>query len=304
VSGRLFIIAGPAGAGKNRLMSHVMAHDIARQLPTATTRAMRPGEQEGREHLFVTHAEFERMIAANEMLEWQPVHDKLYGIHRPTLDRLLAEGGALIADIDIKGAQAARAALGDQVVIIFVQAPAIASLIDRMRMRGESTAAIGLRLLRVREELAFAQHADAVITNDDVGHAAEKLLAIVRTVLADGRASAFCDPLVHYDYALHAQAIITEGGRMLARRRAPDYPIAACEDDEQPAAAAHRAAVRDLRMLTHLIPPQPISEYCPPAVIDHRLDAAGKEIVTYSYFMPLAQPCDAPDGWYWIGECP
>jgi guanylate kinase len=304
VSGRLFIIAGPAGAGKNRLMSHIMAQGIAHQLPTATTRAMRPGEQEGREHLFVSRAEFERMIAADELLEWQPVHDNLYGIHRPTLERLLSDGTALIADIDIKGAQAARAALGEQVVIVFVQAPNISALIDRMRIRGESTAAIGLRLLRVREELAFAAQADAVLTNDDADHAADKLTSIVRAVLAEGRASAFCDPLIQYEYALYGQAVVTHEGQMLARRRAPDYPVAPCDGDEQPATAARRALLHDLPGLAQHITPAGQDGYCPPVIIDHRQDAAGTEIVTYSYLFPLSEPCDAPEGWSWIGGCP
>ncbi len=300
MTGRLFIIAGPAGAGKNRLMGHVLRAGIARQLPTATTRAIRPGEQEGREHLYVSRAEFERMIAAEELLEWQPVHDNLYGIHRPTLEHALAAGESIIADIDIKGAQAARAVFGRRVVIVFVQTPTIADLIDRMRIRGETTASIGLRLLRVGDEIAFAAQADAVITNETADLAADKLVTIVRAVLADANAGAYCDEPIAYRYALHAQALVIHHGCVLTRRRAPEYPVTDCAVGEQPGAAARRALASDLSAIADsLTANADASLYRAPAAIDHRRDADGVEVITYSYIVPLSDAFPAPDGWTW-----
>ena len=73
--GLLFILVAPAGAGKNTLMNVAKAHiEGVNQLPTATTRAIREGEVQGREHLYLSHDEFRRMIAAGDLLEWQEVH--------------------------------------------------------------------------------------------------------------------------------------------------------------------------------------------------------------------------------------
>lgn len=302
-TGMLFIIAGPAGAGKNRLMKHVIEQGLARQLPTATTRSIRPGETEGREHLFVSNAEFESMIARGDLLEWQKVHDNMYGMHRPTLEAALDAGETIISDIDIYGANAARAALPKNVVVIFVQTPTIADLIDRMRIRGETTASIGLRLLRVSAEIEYAKECDAVITNDHIERAAEKLVTIVRAVLHDGRASAACDELITYRYNLHAQAIPVHEGAALVKRRAPEYPVVTFKEVEQPASAARRALLTTLPHIT-LAPEADPSVYRAPAVIDHRYDDTGMEIITYTYFVPVSERITPDEGWTWTSITP
>lgn len=301
--GMFFIIAGPAGAGKNSLMRHVIESGTARQLPTVTTRPMRPGEKEGRDHLFVNHDEFQRMIKVGELLEWQKVHDNLYGMHRPTLEAALEAGEAIISDIDINGAQAAREAIPNNVSVIFLQTPTISDLIDRMRIRGESTASVGLRLLRVGKEIDYAKSCDAIITNDNVERASEKLLAIVRSVLADGNANAFCDELITYRYQIGAQAILVCEGEALSKNRGVEYPFAVCAPDEQPANAARR-------ILTETFPDIVIpghhdaSMYRPPAVIDYRESAEGVEIVIYSYVVPIQEKFAPPEGWRWISITP
>lgn len=299
MTGRLFIIAGPAGAGKNRLMATVMEHGLVRQLATATTRAIRPGEEQGREHLFVSRAEFDRMIAEGELLEWQAVHDNLYGIHQPTLEAALQAGTSLIADIDIRGARAARAALGQRAVVIFVQAPTMGTLIDRMRLRGETTASLGLRLLRVEEEMAFMAEADALIVNDDADNASNKLEAIIRAVQADGAATPYCDEPVAVRYKLCSQVIIMAEGYVLSRRRAPEYPYTACLPGEQPVAAARRALADSFPALaTNLTQADPAA-YRAPLVIDYRRDPEGIDIVTYSYGLSLPARFAPQDGWFW-----
>lgn len=302
-NGTFFVIAGPAGAGKNSLMQRVIESGVARQLATATTRPMRSYEQQGREHMFVSRAEFERMIAAGELLEFQRVHDNYYGIHRPSLENAMNAGETIMSDIDINGAEAARKALPDNVVVIFVQAPTIADLIDRMRIRGESIASIGLRLLRVGSEIEYAERSDAVITNDKVENAAEKLLTIVQAVQSGGRNSAYCDSVITYRYKLFAQAIPFYAGEALCRKHAPDYPVAEFAAPEQPASAARRA-LRDALPAITLPPEVDPSAYRAPAVIDHRVDDSNCEIVTYSYFVPLESRIAAPEGWTWQPVAP
>ncbi|MBK8026380.1 MAG: hypothetical protein IPK19_34580 [Chloroflexi bacterium] len=297
-TGTLFIIAGPAGAGKNRLMKAVLELGLARQLPTATTRPMRPGEAQGREHLFVSKSEFERMLKDGELLEWQKIHDSYYGMHRPSLEAALNAGENLIADIDMYGARAVSKALPDNVVSIFIQTPTIADLIDRMRIRGETTASIALRLLRVGAELEFARESHAVITSDHVDHASDKLVTIIKAVLDGGRDQATCDSIITYRYTLHAQAVPVFGGTALARHRAPEYPLAVCVQDEQPARAARRAIQEALPTIP-LPPETDPEEFRAPMTMAHRHDEDGVEIVTYTYLVPLMEQIDAPEGWNW-----
>ncbi len=295
-NGMLIIVVGPAGAGKNSLMKHVIDNGAARQLPTATTRSMRPGEEHGREHLFVTKDEFQRMIVQDELVEYQQVHDNLYGMHRPTLEAALERGETIIADIDIRGADSARQIFSDNVVIVFVQPPSIGDLIDRMRVRGETVASIGLRLLRIGIEFDYAQRSDYVITNDDVGRASDKMLAIVGTVARGHRDAVTSDAPIPYHYTLHAQTLPIAGHEILVRKRAPEYPITACQPGEQPAAAARRALCETLKIQNPA--PTDDSEYRAPAVIDYRC-ADGVEIVTYSYLTFLDEKIAAPEGWHW-----
>lgn len=178
--GLLFVIVGPAGAGKNALMNSVLNRfpDL-RQLPTATTRRMRPGEQQGREHLFVNDTEFQRMVASNELLENQLVHEHFYGVPRKLVEQSLMDEHDLIADIDVLGATTLRSNYHDQTVLIFLQPPSIAVLRQRMEKRGESEAEIETRMKRVPMEMAYAPQCDYLITNDEVNKASETLYGII-----------------------------------------------------------------------------------------------------------------------------
>jgi guanylate kinase len=178
--GLLFVIVGPAGVGKNALMNTVLHRftDL-HQLPTATTRAIRPGEQQGREHMFVSVGEFQRMIAADELVEHQVVHENYYGVPRKTVEQAIAVEDDLIADIDVLGATALRSNYSDHTVLIFLQPPSIDELRHRMEKRGESPAEIEKRMRRVEMELAYAPECDYLITNDEMDKAGETLYGIV-----------------------------------------------------------------------------------------------------------------------------
>lgn len=178
--GLLFVMVAPAGAGKNTLMNEVMARvDGLSQLATATTRPMRAGEQQGREHFFVSPDEFQRMIDDGDLLEYQVVHANLYGVLRVPVEQMIAAEQDKMADIDIKGAAALRAAYPDNTVLIFIQPPSRDALIERMHKRGESDDEIEKRLERVDMELNYAPECDYLILNDDVEHAADVLKAII-----------------------------------------------------------------------------------------------------------------------------
>lgn len=174
--GLLFVLIGPPGAGKNALMNDALARDgQLRQLATATTRAIRPTEQQGREHLFTDTATFNTMIDSGALLEWQQVHGNLYGIPRRILEDAFANGQDLTADIDVLGATYIRSLYPNNVVLIFIAPPEIAALETRMRTRGETETEIGTRMKRVTMEMTYAPLCDYIIINDDLQQAAAKL---------------------------------------------------------------------------------------------------------------------------------
>ncbi len=178
--GLLFVLVGPPGVGKNALMQEVLPRvpDL-RQLPTATTRPIRPTEQPGREHLFVSEAEFKRMQSSGELVESQVVHQHWYGVPRTTVENAIHDGQDLIADIEVLGATILKSAYPDNVILIFVQPKSPEVLIERMRARGEAEAQIELRMQRVPMEMSYAVQCDYLITNDLIGPASELLYAIV-----------------------------------------------------------------------------------------------------------------------------
>ena len=183
--GLLFVLVGPAGVGKNAIMHYTLkAVSRLRQMPTATTRAPREGEQEGREHWFVSMETFQRMVANNALIEHQEVYPgKFYGTPRQQIEAaLLQEHQWLIADIDIAGAANLRKAFPHSVVLVFIEPPDLATLDSRMHARGQATEEeIKIRLARAPHELEFAAQCDYRILNVNLESAAGQLIDIVRT---------------------------------------------------------------------------------------------------------------------------
>ncbi|MBI1280300.1 MAG: hypothetical protein GC179_19395 [Anaerolineaceae bacterium] len=160
--GLLFVMVGPAGAGKNAIMNEVLQQlpDL-HQVPTATTRPIRNTEKQGREHQFVSEAEFRQL----DLIESQVVHNHLYGTPRVTIENAMHEGRDLIADIDVLGATKLHHSYPNNTVLVFVQPPSVDELIKRMGIRGETQAEIDTRLKRVEMEMEYAPQCDYLITN-------------------------------------------------------------------------------------------------------------------------------------------
>lgn len=174
--GIIFTLVGPGGAGKNTLMKRVLPEiDNLQQLATATTRDMRPEEQNGREHLFISRDMFNRWIEEDRLLEYQEVHPgKFYGVPREPLEDALREGRNLIADIEIAGARAIAEAYPLNTVLVFIAAP-LDALEQRMRDRGESEDGVLNRMNRAKSEMDFAPQCHEYILNEDQEIAAKQL---------------------------------------------------------------------------------------------------------------------------------
>lgn len=306
--GLLFILVAPAGAGKNALMNRVMSRvDGLRQLPTATTREIRPTEQQGREHLFVSQAEFKRMLENDELLEHQKVHRNYYGIPRSTVEAAMDAGEDLIADVDYLGAEYTRSQYPDNVILIFVQPPSVQTLIERMRERGDKEAEICRRLLRVPAELAFAPQCDYLIFNEDIDEAAEILYGIViaaRSAREVSRLRAAPDHKRHAFQSVSA-AIVVHEDQIAWGPQAPFLPYASIGQDEAPHSAALRAVreqfgqTLEADRLVSLTSTGP--EMIPPASVDFMESADGQQVVLL-YICRADSRFDLPPGWAWLPQ--
>ncbi|GAM99686.1 guanylate kinase [alpha proteobacterium U9-1i] len=183
--GLMFVLSSPSGAGKSTLARRLLLDEPTMSLSvSATTRAPRPSEQEGREYYFVDRPKFEAMAAAGELLEWAVVFDNFYGTPRAKVEEKLAAGNDVLFDVDWQGARALRAAAPDDVVGVFILPPSTAELERRLKARAEDAPdVISRRMARSADEIGHWKEYDYVIVNYDV----EDSLARIRTILGAER---------------------------------------------------------------------------------------------------------------------
>jgi len=180
MSGNLYIVSAPSGAGKTSLVAALLDSDPhVRKSVSFTTRAPRAGEVNGREYNFVGIAEFEAMRAKGEFVESALVHGNYYGTSHQWMGSRLAEGQDILLEIDWQGAaQVRRVHAG--AVGIFIVPPSYEVLLSRLNSRGTDTPdVIAQRLQNAREEIAHLVDFDYVIINQDFDLAAQDLAAIV-----------------------------------------------------------------------------------------------------------------------------
>jgi guanylate kinase len=167
--GLMLVISSPSGAGKTSLSRRLVADHADLELSvSATTRAPRRGEADGREYHFVTPERFEAMVAADAFLEWAEVHENRYGSPKAPVMETLADGRDVLFDIDWQGAMAIAAAASGDVVRVFILPPTMADLARRLHARAQDADDVILRRLgRSYGEIAMWGEYDYVIVNDD-----------------------------------------------------------------------------------------------------------------------------------------
>jgi guanylate kinase len=180
-SGTLFIVAAPSGAGKTTLVGRLLADDPQVQHSISyTTRAPRPGEQNGREYHFIDGQQFLAMRERGEFAEWAEVHDNFYGTSRLWLEQRMREGCDMMLEIDWQGAQQMRRQF-PEAVGIFILPPSVAELENRLRLRGaDSEDVIARRVAAALGEMRHVGEFDFVIINKDLDVALGELKAAVR----------------------------------------------------------------------------------------------------------------------------
>jgi guanylate kinase len=179
-AGTLLVVSAPSGAGKTTIVER-LAERVPRLVVSRsyTSRAIRPAETAGVDYNFIERAEFERMIAGDEFLEWADVFGSLYGTRAADTDRLLAAGDDVVLVIDVQGARQVRARRPG-VVSVFVLPPSFDVLERRLRGRSQDPEeAIARRLATARAEVGRVVDYDYVVVNDEVEACVDRLRAIV-----------------------------------------------------------------------------------------------------------------------------
>ncbi|MEO7064136.1 MAG: guanylate kinase [Dokdonella sp.] len=216
MSGTLFIVAAPSGAGKTSLVHALLEREPAISLSVSyTSRLPRPGEVDGRHYHFVSRDIFERMAAVDAFYEYANVHGDLKGTARTAVEPLLAQGRDVLLEIDWQGAQQIRAKLAQRngapggtatdAISVFILPPSRAELERRLRTRASDNAeAIARRLRDSRQEIAHASDFDFIVVNDQFADALADLRAIVqcqrlRQKAQLGRHAALIDDLLKAD---------------------------------------------------------------------------------------------------------
>jgi guanylate kinase len=180
--GLLIILSSPSGAGKSTLARRLMSWDPSLKFSvSATTRAPRTGEEDGREYFFKTRAEFQEMVDNGEMLEHAEVFGNFYGTPKAPVETAMNAGRDTLFDIDWQGGQQIRnSALGKDVVSIFILPPSIAELETRLQTRAQDSAeVIAGRMAKSQAEISHWAEYDYVLVNRDLDRAENDLRTIL-----------------------------------------------------------------------------------------------------------------------------
>ena len=179
---RLVVLAGPTAVGKGTVAARVQQdHPEIHLSVSATTRPPRPGEVDGEHYFFVDDAEFDRLVAENELLEHATVHNRYrYGTPRRPIERALASGRTVLLEIDLQGARQVRAA-EPSATLVFLLPPSWDELVHRLVGRGtEGDEERARRLRTAKRELAAQSEFDFHVVNEDVASAAREVVELVQ----------------------------------------------------------------------------------------------------------------------------
>ena len=183
---KMIIISAPSGAGKTTIVKHLL-----RQFPelgfsvSATSRAIREGELNGREYYFMSAEEFRLMIENNKLLEWQEVYPgSYYGTQVSEIERIASNGQFPVFDVDVVGGLNIKKMFGDNALAVFIRPPSFEILESRLRSRAtDSEESLQKRLSKVKQELTYEYDFDQVIVNDKLEDALKHAEMLVKCFL-------------------------------------------------------------------------------------------------------------------------
>jgi len=181
--GLLIVLSGPSGVGKGTVRAAVFANNQFQYAysVSATTRAQRPGEVDGKDYYFVSREEFETMIQNEDLLEYAEYVGNYYGTPIQKIEENLAAGHDVFLEIEVQGAMKVKERMPEG-IFIFLAPPNLEELESRITGRGTDAAhVIQERMATAKEEIELMQHYDYVVVNDQVQHAVDKINAIIQS---------------------------------------------------------------------------------------------------------------------------
>lgn len=172
------ILSAPSGAGKTTVANELLKGKKIARVITATTRAPRLGEKNGKDYFFWSNADFEKAIKNKQMLEWAKVHVNYYGIPKSSLEAVLKKGKCPLLVIDVQGAKTVKK-IYKNAITIFLTAPSVAELKKRISARCDGTKNVNVRLKTALKELKQIKNYDYLVINDKL----ENCIAACRAII-------------------------------------------------------------------------------------------------------------------------
>lgn len=185
--GKIIVIVAPSGAGKTTIARRLLKeYSKIRFSVSATTRAPRKGEVNGKDYYFLTSDEFSKKVQEGAFLEWEEYSGNKYGTLRSEVDKLVESGYFPLLDIEVKGALNVEKLYNDDAISIFIQPPSMEELKERLNNRGsENKQTLQKRLKRAEMEMRYADNFDYSVVNDDLDTAYAEVKAIIEPFITD-----------------------------------------------------------------------------------------------------------------------
>lgn len=185
-NGKIIIFSAPSGSGKSTLIGHLLKRFPQLEFSiSATSRAPRGSEVNGKEYYFLTNEEFKNKVAAGEFVEWEEVYaGTCYGTLRSELKRIWDKGHVIVFDVDVKGGVNLKKIFGADALSIFIMPPSVEELRRRLEKRGtDAPETIAKRVAKAEEEITYAPLFDKIVINDSLETAIADAIRITESFI-------------------------------------------------------------------------------------------------------------------------